>query len=202
MQRQRVIIGFGHKRRVGKDLCGGLAVSHLIAAGMPAVQDWFAWSLKAMCQAAFGFSEEQLWGDKKLEVDPFWRMTPARALQLAGTEATHTTFGEDFWVRTVQRRVINSPDTSFVICDVRFPNEAEAIKDMGGYVVRVDRPGVADTQDGRDAQHKSETALDGYAGWSAVVTNDGTLKELKAKVNTLMRDLQQGVYRHGASGIY
>ncbi len=44
---------------------------------------------------------------------------------------------------------------NWVITDVRFPNEAQAIKEKGGYVIRIDRPGVKPIND-----HPSETSLD------------------------------------------
>jgi len=189
MSPKRLILGFGHKRWSGKDLCGSLAVEHLVKLQMLACKDWFAMSLKAMCMAAFGFTREQVWEDKKLEIDPFWEMTPARALQLAGTEAMRNVFGQDFWIRTLQRRVLALPDRSFIICDVRFPNEAEAIKSWGGHVVHVDRARAVRPTDGRASDHPSEIALDSYTGWAGTIINDGSISELRAKVARLVDGL-------------
>jgi hypothetical protein len=48
-------------------------------------------------------------------------------------------------------------DAKIAVSDVRFPNEAQRIKDMGGVIWRVNRPGV-----GPANSHPSETALDDW----------------------------------------
>lgn len=183
----QLILGFGHKRFSGKDLCCNLAGEYLAQRlSMPVCKDCFAMSLKAMCMAAFGFTEQQVWGDAKFDLDPYWEMTPGRALQLAGTEAMRNVFGQDFWIRTLERRILATPDSSFVINDVRFPNEAGAIKRWGGYVIRVDRPRQTAPADGRDSEHESETALNEYCGWTDTIINDGSIDELQQKVEQLV----------------
>ncbi len=61
----------------------------------------------------------------------------------------------------------------WIITDMRFPNEAQAVKERGGILLRIRR----DTA-GILSNHPSETALDDYTGWDAVINNDGTLEEL------------------------
>lgn len=85
---------------------------------------------------------------------------------------------EAFWVRvTLTRAVVH--DGPAVITDVRFPNEAKAIADVGGILVRIDRPGLASTD-----THISETALDGYPA-DLTVTNSGTADDLIDLARTL-----------------
>jgi len=62
---------------------------------------------------------------------------------------------------------------NWFISDVRFPGEVEAIKAHGGVVIRINRPEVISTD-----THESETALDNYQGFDAVVENDGDLFNL------------------------
>ena len=88
---------------------------------------------------------------------------------------------EDAWVQACLRQV--QPDRRYVITDVRFPNEAEAIKALGGVIVRVHRPGV-----GAVNAHHSETALDGWA-FDAHVFNDGDLEHYRARVGLLLAEL-------------
>lgn len=59
------------------------------------------------------------------------------------------------WLNAVMRQV--KPGGKYVITDVRFPNEAQAIKDVGGQVWRIERPGT-----GPANAHVSETALDDW----------------------------------------
>lgn len=65
---------------------------------------------------------------------------------------------------------------NWIITDTRFPNEANAIKRAGGYIIRVNRPGYGPVNN-----HPSETSLDEYK-FDYVIENSGGLKELLDKV--------------------
>jgi hypothetical protein len=103
-------------------------------------------------------------------------LTPRWVLQYVGTELMRDGFHEDMWVGALQRRVMCS-DADMVIADVRFPNEASAVRDAGGIIVRVTRPGAAHT-----LAHSTETALDDFQA-DRVILNDATLEELHAQVD-------------------
>jgi hypothetical protein len=69
------------------------------------------------------------------------RVVTGRAfLQRYGTEAHRNTFGEDFWLDAVLPAERADCDT-LVICDARFENEVQRIRDRGGEVWRILRPG-------------------------------------------------------------
>lgn len=88
----------------------------------------------------------------------------------------------DAWVKAVTRQFEVGLD--YVITDVRFPNEADALVERGAVMVRVHRPGV-----GAVNAHHSETALDAYP-FAHHVYNDGTLEKLNVNVNILMSVLR------------
>ena len=92
-----------------------------------------------------------------------------RILQAFGTDAIRT-IDDGFWVRAGVDAIL-AASGAVVVTDVRFPNEADAIRQRGGLLVRIDRPGF----DGDG--HATETALDDYVP-DIVVTNDGTLDQL------------------------
>lgn len=94
-------------------------------------------------------------------------------LQRLGVGA-RTVFGDDFWINQVLDGLDDTKN--YVVSDVRFRNEAEAIADMGGRLIRVDRPGRA------GQGHQSETELLAFEGWDAVVTNHGTVDDLQNEV--------------------
>lgn len=79
---------------------------------------------------------------------------------------------------------------NWIISDVRFPNEAEAIKSRGGIVIRVNRINST-PQDGhtyvnkQTRTHPSETALDNYQ-FDEVIENEGTIEELIEKVKVIL----------------
>ncbi len=83
---------------------------------------------------------------------------------------------------------------NWIITDVRFPNEAEAIKSKGGIVIRVNRPckechGIGyhkmDCNIGR-YEHESERALDKYGHFDHIIENDGTIEDLLQKVKNII----------------
>ena len=98
-----------------------------------------------------------------------------RLLQRLGTEGGRAVLGENVWVDAAFAKV-TATDGPVVFTDVRFPNEADAIREAGGLLLRVVRPGVAPV-----AAHASETALDGYEV-DADVWNDGTVADLHATI--------------------
>jgi hypothetical protein len=102
-----------------------------------------------------------------------------RLLQVFGTEVGREMFGEDFWIQQFENKVqfvLQKQDV--VITDVRFPNEVEAVRRLGGIVARIHRPGF-DAVNG----HVSDT---GVADLSVdiVIHNDSTIEDLrKAALN-------------------
>ena len=69
----------------------------------------------------------------------------------------------------------------WIITDVRFECEAEEIKKRGGLLIRINRPSI----ERKMHEHESETALDNYAHFDEVITNDGSLLDLIEKVSKI-----------------
>lgn len=69
---------------------------------------------------------------------------------------------------------------NWIITDTRFPNEAQAIKDAGGLVIRVDRPGVKPIND-----HPSEVGLDNW-DFDYKIANVSDLKALSLSVRLIL----------------
>lgn len=177
---KRMIIGFGGKRRRGKDLACELTKRLLADIDHVARIDHFAASIKdGIGKGVFGFSHDQLYGDLKTAVDPFWGITPRDVFQRFGTEVMHTQFGADIWVRTLLRRVENgTAGVHVLVGDVRFPHEVEALHRQGALLVKIDRDLPASEVPAEDA-HASETALDDWHGWDYMINNNGTVEDLR-----------------------
>ena len=122
-------------------------------------------------------------------------VTVGRVLQVVGTDCFRDVVARDVWVDALFRDAAAAAAAEVgprpgaaaavvVVTDVRFPNEAAAIRRAGGAVVRVTRAGAgagAGLAAGRGERHASETALDGPAGRACVdftVVNDGDLDAL------------------------
>jgi hypothetical protein len=91
-------------------------------------------------------------------------------MQRMGTEVGRNMFGEDFWVDAALKRI--PAGSKVVFTDARFPNEANAIKGLGGEVWRIVRPNVE-----RPNDHISEISLDTYE-FDRIISNDADLSKL------------------------
>lgn len=112
-------------------------------------------------------------------------VTVRRILQWWGTEYRRTQ-DADYWTKAWSRKIgqFDLKKVHVLIDDVRFMNELNVIREHGGLIVKIERPGF----DGAN-NHASETSLDEYRGWDRIIVNDGTLAEFKQKVETLARSL-------------
>jgi hypothetical protein len=104
-------------------------------------------------------------------------MTNREFLQILGTEIGRN-IDKDIWVKSLFREY--NKDLDWIIPDVRFVNEAEAIKSRGGILIKVER----DT--GYTDNHASEHALDNYTNFDYVIQNNGTIEELISKVKEIL----------------
>lgn len=118
---------------------------------------------------------------KNMRFDWLDGITGRRFLQKLGT-AVRNEIHPDFWTRALFIRHKNNPN--LIIPDVRFPNEAKIVKNHGGILIRIERPGAG------AGDHISETALDNYKGWDIVIDNVGTLEDLYKQVKFLMNNGQ------------
>jgi len=124
-------------------------------------------------------------------------MTPRLILQLLGTEAGREIIHPDIWVNALISGYQNNLQTlrsragengytkydkhNWIITDVRFPNEADTIKEKGGKVIRIER-GPRNTNAN---EHPSETGLDTYENFDEIIMNDGSILDLIHKIKKL-----------------
>lgn len=113
----------------------------------------FAGPLKAMCQA-IGFTDWHIeGGGKERPLDWLQGKSPREFMQRLGTEFGRDCIGAHFWVGLWERAALDVlDDGGSVVCDdCRFANEADAVRKLGGVVVRLaGRGGIA-------GSHESES---------------------------------------------
>jgi hypothetical protein len=127
----------------------------------------FALSLKLLAVEQFGYDMDRLSElAYKEEQDPNlpdgW--TRRRVLQHLGTEGFRA-IDPDFWVRKVEKQIEGikvrlETLPGVVISDVRYENEAKMIREQGGYLVRLDRPGFEGTASNGHASEQEWRDLD------------------------------------------
>lgn len=159
--------------------------------------------------------------------------TARTLLQLMGTECGRAIIHQNIWVNALFADYIADnvfyPESEgsisgdqkyiepdWIITDVRFPNEVQAIKDRGGILVRIDSnicskcksrnilyktnekgeeyvecENCEHTEWGDtftlENEHESEIALDNYENWDYVIENNGTIQELVNQVKQILQ---------------
>jgi hypothetical protein len=155
----------------------------------------FADPLKQASGILFGFSDEQLYGDLKEEVDPSWGITPRLVFQWFGTEIFRSEIStilpeikNNFWVESFRARYINmlktNPNAKVVVADVRFQNEIDVIHKLGGTIIKIDRPSIKN-----EDTHASED-IDSLTNFDLLIKNEGTIEDLYKKADDLMMSLE------------
>lgn len=157
-----------------------------------------AGNLKKACGAVFTFSDAQLYGDQKEVIDPRWKHTPREILQKVGTELFRERLAElcdhidnDIWIKSLEIKMMDMyrqdpvNNNKFIITDVRFDNEAEFIKRLGGVMIRVNRFDYTDEEVSK--MHKSERSIP-LMDVDYDIDNRGTLDDLYRKVDEIIEN--------------
>jgi hypothetical protein len=190
------IIGICGRKRHGKDSVGRI-LRDINGFQLTA----FADPVKRVAMDVYGLSWEQCYGDgpEKERIDPNWDLSPRVIMQRIGTEVGRS-IHPDTWIKHTLNNIRSAADgagfverddigrrfnripppvasTLWVVTDVRFPNEADAIRAIGGCVVKVVRPSLGVSTD----EHPSETSVDLIEA-DVNIINDGTLNDLRDQV--------------------
>lgn len=140
------------------------------------------------------FEDEEFKGSysKVLKPDGKTFYTYRELLQIMGTEVCRT-ISSDIWIRSLMDRYeqeyqdmysfySNSIDLPcWIVPDVRFPDEADAIVEKNGFIIRVNRPTV------EGDVHISETAMDDYNNYRFTIENDKDIDSLILAVHAIMK---------------
>ena len=155
------IVGITGKKFHGKDTLG-----LILENNYGYIRVAFADTLKDACMVMFDLTHEQVYGNNKETVDDFWKTTPRTILQYVGTDLCRNQLStimphinDNIWVDVVKRKIINKqkkdPAAKFVITDVRFQNEIDFIKSIGGQIIRIQRQSMQ-----HEDSHSSEANID------------------------------------------
>ena len=159
----------------------------------------FADALKDAVATMFMWPRGLLEGDSNASrafrerVDPWWsnklgyEVTPRLILQKFGTEACRNGIADNIWIAALEKRMQGYQDV--VISDVRFPNEIDFVRSVGGVIIRV-RRGEDPTDEELSKMHISETAWKGQPVDYTLV-NDSTIENLKDNVKFTLTELEK-----------
>lgn len=172
----------------------------------------FADKLKDSAAALFGVDRqffEDFKNDERVQIQivaydkkgapptgTYQSMSVRTMLQRYGTESHRDIFGDDFWVNQALYNVSHNTSLVFVT-DVRFPNEVDGIKKIGGSLWKVVGPNDTD-----NPTHASEQILPEHL-FDVIVMNkvrDDDFASLDATIVRLLKPYLDGVGNYRAVG--
>ena len=135
-------------------------------------------------------NREQTDGNRKEEVDERWGLSARKMFQVFGTDIFRNRIDDffpelsnlknNFWIYRFKlwykQLIENNPSAKVVVTDVRFLNEAEAIRELGGTIIKVTRTGTKSTD-----MHESEKNIDMITG-DINISNDTTVGYYQTEV--------------------
>ena len=193
------IIGFTGKKGVGKNFVADLVAEVLRKSGHTVEQGALADPIKEFGVFALGLDRNILYGNDEAKNAPteyrwenmptwLWErvgkpsgfVTHRQAAQIIGTELGRDIWDKDIWVKAMERRTRSSKADYWLVTDVRFPNEVDAVRSWGGEVWKIDGPRAVASGD----RHASENSLGSNIQYDAVIINgmEDTRETLKAKI--------------------
>ena len=105
-------------------------------------------------------------------------LTVRQLMQYFGTNVMHTFFGRNVWINSTLKHA----DGPTIISDLRFKAEYDAVKEMDGFVIYVDRPGC------EFGQHASEREMEELLNsnkYDLIIHNNGSTKDLFNQIKEL-----------------
>jgi hypothetical protein len=185
----------------------GTVADILVEQGFTKVS--FADKLKDGVATIFGWDRALLEGDTdesrewREQADDFWTeetgrtITPRIVLQEFGTECMRDGFDNGVWVSLLKKHMIDNPG-NYVVPDVRFRNEQDMIRKLGGKVWQVKRgkdpewftraifdnnnPETSSLMNGFDIHESEYKWIDVNTKFDSILHNNSTLDDLKSLV--------------------
>jgi hypothetical protein len=169
------IIGISGYAGAGKDTAG------LALLKLGYVKRSFADPLRETCSIITGVSLD-IFNDpvlKNVPRDDLYGKTPRQVLQLIGTEGWRDLIGVNTWIDNFIRYANNYKGIGVYSSDVRFINEALAIKKANGILIHIDKPG----KDSHEFNHQSEMEISEVRKMAdVIINNDSNIDNLHNEI--------------------
>jgi len=191
----RLLIGI-----IGKMHSGKTTVSNMIKDNYP--NKWnelaFAEPLKSILKDLFFLEDIHVHGPMKDQKHPELNVMPRELLQIVGTDLFRNTLptllpqlnlqGHSLWIWHMKQRLENI-DSNVIISDVRFPDEMQVIKSMGGFIIEIKRPNshVIHSLDNIKAHSSEQLNTNNLVNYT--INNDGSLDDLQFNVIKIIEEI-------------
>lgn len=179
MRKKGVLVGFGHRSQVGKETSAWatgftrMAFGPNLRAKSEIINKYVSFFGLWVPDGRAPLIKHEGEGEREqiLEVRRLLQERSGEFEEIHGT-----------WVYTqptISRATyLVSEGSNVAIPDVRFPDEANAIRDAGGILIRIDRADIP------KIDHPNESALDDY-DYDHVIENNGTKQQLGEAVRAI-----------------
>jgi hypothetical protein len=182
------VIGLGHRRQSGKDTAAKALQQYLnVNKNLKVKIESMATKLKEVATYLFsyaGMKAPRFYDqNRKLRSENLSIGKSPREIWISIGMAMRD-IDPNVWVENVFHH--NHNCDVLIIPDIRFHNEAEAVK-KNGVLIKVTRPGVTQYDDVADS------CLADYSDWDEEIVNDSTIKELSNKIIAIWEKHYPGV---------
>lgn len=166
------------------------------------VERSFAYKVKQIASILCGLPMEDMISQegKNKRLEAFGGITVGELQQIIGTDVFRQRFSEDVWITSLFLEY--RPEDYWIVSDVRFKNEADHIRKMGGILIRLEGdPAGVRAASKRDLNHPSETDLDDYEHFDIVMETrpgmEGNTKLRMLEVAVANMILNPSIYKNG-----
>lgn len=162
----------------------------------------FADFIRNALKELFSWNDETFNQENKEKIDPYWGVTPRKMCQEIGTEFLRVhckdmlssefnlpngqIYNSTFHIKRINQDIIKllevNPNVNIVFSDIRFQDELDYIKKLGGYVIKVSRP---DKDSDEFSNHISEKNIDTLNEIDYTIENNHTIQHLYKKMNII-----------------
>lgn len=125
------------------------------------------------------------WWSERLQISNF---TPRRALQIVGTDLIRKHLNIKFWIIAMEKKLnsLLESNMNVVISDVRFENEIEMIRKLGGKIIGLNRISDDSKMDQLIASHISENVDWHEKNIDYTIDNNGSKDSLFKKLDKII----------------
>ena len=166
----------------------------------------FANFIKNAAKELFDWDDTSFDSKNKEKVDDYWGVTPRKILQELGTEFLRVQCkdilsmdftlpnGEKhnatFHIKRINKEVIkllNNGNKNIIFSDIRFQDELDYIKKLGGIIIKVVRPSLSNNE---FSQHISEQNINTLKNVDYELVNDHNIPHLYKKTSVIVEHIE------------
>ena len=167
----------------------------------------FADFIRNALMELFDWDETSFSPEKKEVKDPYWGVTPRKMCQEIGTEflryhckdfistefnlPSGEKYNGSFHIKRINKEIIKlleaDPKTNIIFSDIRFQDELDYIRKLGGKIIRVSRNTL---QNNEFSNHISEKNISDLKNVDIELENNSTILDFYKRINVTVEHIE------------